>query len=67
MTIAIERTMAVIRARKFLLELSVAPDDIDLELVRVRARMLLRHFPEPVDLYVSAAYLPDIWAEPSKS
>ena len=64
MTIPIERTIAVLNARQFLIELSVVQDDVDLEVLRKRARMLLRHFPERVHFHLSAAFVPEIWADP---
>jgi hypothetical protein len=57
MTIPIERTIAVLNARQFLIELSVVQDDVDLEVLRKRARMLLRHFPERVHFHHSAAFV----------
>lgn len=63
MTVPAERTRAVLRARQLLIELSDIRDDADLEVIRERARMVLRHFPEPVHLHISAAYVPSIWAD----
>jgi hypothetical protein len=64
MTIPYERTQSVLAARQLLMDLAAAPDDIDLEAFRGRARTLLRHFPERVHFHLSAALAPGIWADP---
>jgi hypothetical protein len=64
MTMPEERTRAVVETRKFLRLLAIADD------VTVRGRLsevagrLLRHYPLDVDLEVSAAALPGVWAAP---
>jgi hypothetical protein len=65
MTMPYERTKSVLGAKELLMDLAAAPDDIDVERFRGRARTLLRHFPETVDLYMSAKLAPSIWADPS--
>ncbi|WP_429344544.1 BPSL0761 family protein [Paraburkholderia sp. GAS42] len=64
MTIPIERTASVLRARDLLTELSTVPDDADLEVLRERARRLLRHYPEFLHLQSSSAMAPEIWGDP---
>ena len=64
MTTPYERTRAVLGARQLLSDLAAAPDDVDLEVFRGRARRLLRHFPEPVHFQLSAAMVFGIWADP---
>lgn len=61
MTVPYERTQAVLRTRDLLEELS-AGEQIDTDTLRRRASSLLKHFPEPIDIQVSAAYLPTVWA-----
>lgn len=64
MTMPYERTKAVIETRE-LLQLLAASDDvasgIDIHAIAVR---LLRHYPLDVDLDISAAALPGVWAAP---
>ena len=64
MTLPSERTRSVLDARQLLIELAVVPDKFDLEKYRVLSRRLLRHFPEPIHLHLSAGFAPDIWANP---
>jgi hypothetical protein len=66
MTIPLERTQAVLGARQLLTELAGAPDDAELDKFRLRSRKLLRHYPEPVHIRLSAGFAPGIWAEPDE-
>jgi hypothetical protein len=56
-----ERTQALLRTRELLKELAVG-EDIAADTLRRRAESLLKHFPAPVDVDLSAAALPGIWA-----
>ncbi|REG52095.1 hypothetical protein B0G80_8611 [Paraburkholderia sp. BL6669N2] len=64
MTLPYERTRSVIGARQLLIDLAAASDNADLEKFRALSRRLLRHFPEPIDLQLSAGFAPGIWADP---
>ncbi|WP_144140743.1 BPSL0761 family protein [Paraburkholderia sp. BCC1884] len=64
MTLPHERTRSVTGARQLLVDLAEAPDNADLEKFRVLSRRLLRHFPEPIDIHLSAGLAPSIWADP---
>ncbi|MFM0350683.1 BPSL0761 family protein [Paraburkholderia sp. RL17-347-BIC-D] len=64
MTLPYERTRSVTGARQLLVDLAAAPDNADLEKFRVLSRRLLRHFPDPIDLHLSAGFAPGIWADP---
>ncbi|CAJ2753795.1 Uncharacterised protein [Burkholderia pseudomallei] len=64
MTTPYERTKAVVDTREFLLTLSRADDVTVRGLVQTMAICLLRHYPLDVDIEVSAAALPGIWATP---
>jgi hypothetical protein len=57
-----ERTKAVIGTREFLQTLAVAEEISVPGLVQSVALSLLRHFPLPIDVDVSAAALPGLWA-----
>jgi hypothetical protein len=57
-----ERTNAVIGTREFLQTLAVAEEISIPGLVQSVALSLLRHFPLPIDVDVSAAALPGLWA-----
>jgi len=63
MTIPLERTHSVLRARQLLVELETLPQDANWETIRDRASAVLRHFPERVDLHLPAAMAPSIWAD----
>jgi hypothetical protein len=63
MTVPSERTQAVLMARDLLTELAVAPNNADLGVLRTRARILLRHYPDRLHLHQSAAMAPEIWGE----
>lgn len=65
MTTPRERTKAVIDTREFLLMLASADEVTIRGLVQTTAMCLLRHYPLDVDLDVSAAALPGIWAAPT--
>jgi hypothetical protein len=65
MTTPYERTKSVLGTREFLRDLVVASDDLDVERFRGRAQTLLRHFPERVDLQISARFAPSVWADPA--
>jgi hypothetical protein len=64
MTTACERTKAVIGAREFLRVLASADEITILGLVQSVALGLFRHYPLDIDLEVSAAALPGVWAAP---
>ncbi|MCC8402011.1 hypothetical protein LJ655_08910 [Paraburkholderia sp. MMS20-SJTN17] len=64
MTTPVERTKAVIDTREFLNTLAEAGEISVKGLVQTRAEHLLRHYPLDVDLGVSSAALPDVWAPP---
>ncbi|TDY21941.1 hypothetical protein B0G81_2179 [Paraburkholderia sp. BL6665CI2N2] len=64
MTIPIERSVAVLRARDLLIELATKSNVDSRKALRERARSLLRHYPEPLHLRISSAWLPEIWADP---
>lgn len=59
-----ERTRSVLEALQLLMELAVVPHKADLEKYRVLSRRLLRHFPEPICLHLSASFASGIWADP---
>jgi hypothetical protein len=61
MTTPYERTQAVRRTQELLKELA-ADAPVDADTLRRRAAALLKHYPGPVDLDLSAAALPGIWA-----
>jgi hypothetical protein len=61
MTVPYERIQAVLRTLELLKELA-AGALIDADTLRRRAAALLKHYPAPVDLDLSAAALPGIWA-----
>lgn len=64
MTTPRERTKSVTDARE-LLQLLASADEITINgLVQSVALVLLRHYPLDVDIKVSAAALPGIWAAP---
>ncbi|WP_207002725.1 BPSL0761 family protein [Trinickia mobilis] len=65
MTTPQERTRALLLARALLQELAaVREENACLNRFRSRARGLLRHFPEPLHLDLSADVLPGLWANP---
>ncbi|MGF7000809.1 BPSL0761 family protein [Paraburkholderia sp. GAS32] len=65
MTTPDERTKSVLDTRDFL-RILVAAEDVAIHgLIQFVAEGLLRHYPLAVDLAVSAAALPGIWADPS--
>ena len=66
MTTPDERTRAVVDTRQFLETLAEGDDITLIDLVRTVAVILLRHYPEDIDLDASAAALPAIWAPPTK-
>jgi len=61
MTTPYERTQAIARTRDLLKELS-AGKSINADTLRGRAKALLKHFPTPADVDLSAAALPNIWS-----
>jgi hypothetical protein len=66
MTMPYERTKAVIDVREFL-EMLASADEITIDgLVQSVAIGLLRHYPLNIDLDVSAAALPGVWAPPAR-
>ena len=67
MTTAYERTKSVIETRKFLQMLTSADDLASRSHVQSVAERLLRHYPLDIDLEVSAAALPAVWAAPERS
>lgn len=62
MTTAYERTKAVIETRKLLQLLGSPTSTATREAIQDTALLLLRHYPLDVDLEISAAALPDVWA-----
>ncbi|WP_429251434.1 BPSL0761 family protein [Paraburkholderia sp. GAS333] len=64
MTNAYERTQSVVETRKFLQTLARADEVTIRGLVQSVAVCLLRHYPLDVDLEVSAAAMPELWAPP---
>lgn len=62
MTTAYERTKSVIETRQFLQRLAFGDDAASYSHVQSVALRLLRHYPLDVDLDVSAAALPGVWA-----
>jgi hypothetical protein len=61
MTIPYERTRAVLQTRELLEKLATGAP-IDPDSLRRQAQALLRHFPEPFHIDLSAAAVPTIWA-----
>lgn len=61
MTTPYERTRAVLQTRELLHELA-AGNQIGRDILRLRAEALLRHYPLPIDIDISAAAMPTIWA-----
>ncbi|MDN7596705.1 hypothetical protein C6Q21_04745 [Burkholderia multivorans] len=66
MTTAYERTKSVIETREFLQMLASADDLASRSHVQSVAACLLRHYPLYIDLEVSAAALPGVWAAPER-
>ena len=66
MTTAYERTKAVIETRKLLQLLASPTSTATRGAIQDTARLLLRHYPLDVDLEISAAALPGIWAAPQR-
>lgn len=64
MTVPYERTRSVLRTRQFLQELAAAGEGYDMDHFINQARTLLRHYPDPHHLRISAVALPDVWADP---
>ena len=65
MTTPQERSTAVLLASELLQELAAAPEESPcLDRFRSRARRILRHYPEPLHLDLSADALPGLWASP---
>lgn len=62
MTMPYERTKAIIETRELLQLLARSDGSALPSTLRDLARHLLRHFPLDVDLDVSAAALPGVWA-----
>jgi hypothetical protein len=62
MTMPSERTKAVIETRELLQLLASSDGSTMPSRIHDLARQLLRHFPLDVDLDVSAAALPNVWA-----
>ncbi|CAE6872682.1 BPSL0761 family protein [Paraburkholderia domus] len=67
MTTAHERTNAVVGTREFLQTIALSGNTSAAGDVQQIAERLLRHYPLDVDLAVSAAALPSLWAEPDTS
>jgi hypothetical protein len=65
MTVPIERSLAVLRARDLLIELATKSNVDSPKALQERARSLLRHYPEPLHLQISSACVPEIWADPN--
>ncbi|WP_313894978.1 MULTISPECIES: BPSL0761 family protein [Burkholderia] len=66
MTTAYERTKAVIETRKLLQLLGSPASTPTRDAVHDAALLLLRHYPLDIDLEISAAALPGIWAAPQR-
>ena len=66
MTTAEERTRSVVGARDLLETLADGRGPYCADLVRTLAMTLLRHYLTSIDIDVSAAALPNLWAEPEK-
>lgn len=66
MTTAYERTKAVIETRKLLQLLGCPTSTATRDAVQDAALLLLRHYPLDIDLEISAAALPGIWAAPPR-
>ncbi|RIV38821.1 BPSL0761 family protein [Burkholderia pseudomallei] len=66
MTTAYERTKAVLETRKLLQLLGSPTGTATRDTVRDAALLLLRHYPLDIDLEISAAALPEIWAAPQR-
>lgn len=64
MTTPYERTKAVVETRAFLEILAAAEEVSVVGLVQSLAVCLLRHYPLDVDIAVSAAAIPTLWAQP---
>lgn len=67
MTTPEERTKAVVDTRDFLRTLATAQEITIQGLVQTVATHLLKHYPLDVDVVVSAAALPEIWACPKQN
>lgn len=63
------RTHAVLRAELFLCAVVAVPEDeeLNLQLLRREAKVILEHFPRAGDIALSSAQLPNIWALPDDS
>jgi hypothetical protein len=66
MTMPEERAASVLRTREFLKEVSHSRDARIPEEIRLRARTLLRHFPDEGDIAMVCSALPDWWQSPSR-
>ncbi|RQV65885.1 hypothetical protein DF018_22150 [Burkholderia cenocepacia] len=66
MTTAYERTKAVIETRKLLQLLGSPTSTATRDAFQDAALLLLRHYPLDIDLEISAAALPGIWAAPPR-
>ncbi|WP_341459763.1 BPSL0761 family protein [Burkholderia lata] len=64
MTTAYERTKSVIETREFLRQLAASDAVVTRTRIRMVAARLLRHYPLDIDLELSAAALPGVWAAP---
>lgn len=65
MTTPEERTRAILGGRELLATLAQGRGAYSPDLVRTLAMTLLRHYPRDVDIDVSAAAIPHLWAEPA--
>lgn len=65
MTLPYERTRAVINVHQFLLNLCSAHGPTGIKRipkeVRLEARRLLKHFPQPYDIHAAAKCAPDVF------
>ncbi|KGW25118.1 hypothetical protein Y045_6118 [Burkholderia pseudomallei MSHR2451] len=66
MTTPYERSKSVIETREFLQMLASTGDIANRTHVQLVAVRLLRHYPLDIDLEMSAAALPGIWAVPER-
>jgi hypothetical protein len=62
-TIAVERSLAILMARNLLPKLPSTSNVSSRKVLRERARALLRHYPEPIHLRISSAWIPGSWAD----
>lgn len=62
MTMPHERARAVLQTREFLQELSVTKKSNIPAEIRLEAERLLRHYPNVIDMEITAKVFPALWA-----